>query len=226
MSVAAHLHIRLADYDRRVRTFIPAYEELLDATAALCGPVLAARTGSALIDLGIGTGALAARCLTAAPSASLVGIDSDPAMLRVAMRRFARRRNPVTLIHADLARCALPPADAIAATLALHHVRTRADKLAVFRRCFKALRPGGIIASGDCHPSAVRTIAARQMERWMAHMRTSYSAGETRRFLEAWAGEDNYMPLGDELVLLARAGFTVDVAWRRDAFAVVVGAKP
>ena len=55
MSVAAHLGIRLSEYDRRIRTFIPRYEEILDAAAASVVPK--ART---IVDLGIGTGALAA----------------------------------------------------------------------------------------------------------------------------------------------------------------------
>jgi hypothetical protein len=35
MGVAAHLGIRLREYDARIRTFIPHYEEMLDAAAAV-----------------------------------------------------------------------------------------------------------------------------------------------------------------------------------------------
>ena len=57
MGVATHLGIKLADYDSRIRTFIPHYEEMLDVAAAAIQP--RART---IVDLGIGTGALSARC--------------------------------------------------------------------------------------------------------------------------------------------------------------------
>ena len=33
MGVASHLGIQLTEYDRRIRTFIPDYEEMLDAAA-------------------------------------------------------------------------------------------------------------------------------------------------------------------------------------------------
>ena len=42
---------------------------------------------------------------------------------------------------------------------------------------------------------------------------------------ETWAKEDVYFRLEDEIELLRSAGFSVDVPWRRDSFAVVVGAK-
>ena len=34
MAVASHLNIDLADYDQKIRTFIPYYEEMLDTVAA------------------------------------------------------------------------------------------------------------------------------------------------------------------------------------------------
>src|SRR5207247_353636 len=72
MGVAAHLGIRLAEYDRRIRTFIPDYEEMLDVAAA----AVPARA-RLLVDVGIGTGALSARCLKIAPRARSVGLAGD-----------------------------------------------------------------------------------------------------------------------------------------------------
>jgi ubiquinone/menaquinone biosynthesis C-methylase UbiE len=226
MSVAAHLRIRLEDYDRRVRTFIPSYEALLDATAGVCAAAVREKERPTIVDLGVGTGALASRCLAAVPSAIVVGVDSDADILGVAMRRFARLPNPVTLVRGDLAKVALPAADAIVATLALHHIATPARKRAFYRRCYRALGPGGIVASGDFHPSAVAALADQQMRGWIAHLRKSYTAARTRRLLEAWAGEDTYMTLEEELAIVQAAGFAVDVAWRRDGFAVIVGVRP
>jgi len=217
VSVASHLGIKLAEYDHRIRTFIPDYEEMLDAAAGVVDS--GART---IVELGIGSGALAARCLKRAPKASIVGIDADEGILTLAARRL---RHAGTLAVANFVRAPLPSADAVTASFALHHVRTRSTKLRLYRRIRAALRPGGLFISADCHPSADRAHWRAQRDAWKAHLRASYGAARAEGFLRTWAREDVYVPLDAELALLRRAGFSTDVAWRRDAFAVVVGIK-
>ena len=218
MTVASHLGIQLAEYDRSIRRFIPDYEEMLDAAADVVDPK--ART---IVELGIGTGALAARCLKRAPSATVVGFDADPGILALAARRL---RDAGTLHTANFVRAALPAADAVVASFALHHVRTRQAKMQLYRRIRAALRPGGLLISADCHPAADRARWMAQRYAWKSHLRDSYGAAKAEAFLQAWSHEDTYVPLDAELLLLQRAGFSVDVAWRRDAFAVVVGLAP
>jgi tRNA (cmo5U34)-methyltransferase len=215
--VASHLGIELAEYDHRIRTFIPAYEEMLDAAAQVVDPQT--RT---IVELGIGTGALAARCLKRAPAASVTGIDADPGILALAARRL---RKAGTLHTANFVRAPLPHADAVVASFALHHVRTRGAKTRLYRRIRAALRPAGLFISADCHPAADHARWTAQRNAWKAHLRTSYTASEADALLRAWAHEDVYVPLDTELALLREAGFSVDVAWRRQAFAVVVGIR-
>jgi tRNA (cmo5U34)-methyltransferase len=223
VSVAAHLKIRLSEYDRRIRTFIPQYDELLDAVADAAA--LGRTRAPLIVDLGIGTGALAARCVTVLPRARAYGIDADAAMLEVARRRLGRSSTRHRFVVGDFARVPLPRCDAIVATLALHHVKQVAAKRRLYRRCFQALRPGGVLASGDAMLSRARALRRAEMAAWRAHMRRRYSAREARGFLQAWAGEDRYLPLALEVGLLESAGFRVDVPWRRAPFGVVVGTK-
>ena len=215
MSVASHLGIQLSEYDRRIRTFIPDYEEMLDAAADVIQHD--ART---IVELGIGTGALAARCLKRAPAAAVVGFDADPGILALAARRL---RHTGTLHTANFVRAALPRTDAVVASFALHHVRTRQARMQLYRRIRTALRPGGRLISADCHPAADRARWAAQRQAWKSHLRDTYGAAKAEAFLRAWSHEDVYVPLDAELLLLRRAGFSVDVAWRHEAFAVVVG---
>ena len=217
MSVAAHLGIRLSEYDHRIRTFIPGYDEMLDAAAAIVSP-----NARAIVDLGIGTGALAARCLRRARQASVVGIDADADIAALAARRIGAR---ATLVRGSFLRVTLPRADAFVASFALHHVRTRAAKTRLYRRVRRSLRPGGVFVSADCHPAGNRTLAAAQKDAWRAHLRRSYPPAQASALLHAWAREDVYVPLNVEVTLLRRAGFRVEVVWRRDAFAVVAGSR-
>lgn len=222
MSVSSHLGINLADYDRRIRSFIPRYEELLAAASAGLGGLPPTST---IVEFGTGTGALAKRCLAAMPQARLVGIDADPAILAVARRRLGRVSGAATFLVGDFGRVPLPRCHAIVASLALHHVRTRRAKQRLYARCFEALTRGGVLINADCQPPADRTLAQAAHDAWHAHMRTFYPAAEVDGYFRAWAGEDVYMTLPDELAMLTAAGFETDVTWRAGAFAVVVARK-
>jgi trans-aconitate methyltransferase len=220
MGVATHLGIDLREYDARIRTFIPAYEEMLDAAAA----AVAVCAGSArVLDLGIGTGALAARVLRVLPRARIVGIDSDAAILAVAQRRLGRR---LTTIHADFSRAALPRAGAITASLALHHVRTARLKAMLYRRAFAALDRGGVLVSADSCLASNARLQHADRTAWRAHLERSYTPRQTTAFLRAWAKDDVYFPLDEETAMLRRAGFDVDIPWRRGSFAVLVAVRP
>jgi SAM-dependent methyltransferase len=224
MSVAAHLGIRLRDYDRRVRTFIPHYEEILSSVAEAAVTV-SRRRDPVVLDLGIGTGALTAQCLERLPAAHVIGIDQDAGMLNACSRRLPGLPGS-NLVHGDFAAMPLPGCDLIVATLALHHVRTPGRKRAFYRRCFDALTPAGALITGDCCPSSDARLAANERLGWLGHLRSSYSAARTASYLAAWAVEDRYFPLAQELEMLTAAGFDTDVTWRRAPFAVIVGRKP
>jgi SAM-dependent methyltransferase len=214
MSVATHLGINLAEYDARIRTFIPHYQAMLVAAASAIPS-----SARLIVDLGTGTGALAAACLARARRARVVGIDADPGMLPLAARRLAAR---ATLVRASFLRAPLPDGvDAVVASFALHHVRTRTAKGQLYRRVRLALRPRGVFVSVDCHPSIDRAAARHQFDAWTMHLRRSYSRREADKLLCAWSIEDVYVPLESEIRLLEGAGFDVDVIWRGGAFAVL-----
>ena len=221
MGVASHLGIRIDEYDERIRTFIPRYERMLDEAAdALRG--LRGRA-PVILDLGIGSGALAARCLSRIPAAHVIGIDEDVGMLALARARLPQRR--VRTIAGSFLTTPLPRCHAIVASLALHHVRTADLKLALYRRCFVALKPGGLIVSADCFLASAAAARARHRAAWRRHLMRSYGAAQATAFLQAWAKEDTYFALADEIALLRRAGFTTDVRWRRNSFAVIAGTR-
>jgi ubiquinone/menaquinone biosynthesis C-methylase UbiE len=217
MGVSSHLGIKLTEYDSRIRTFIPDYEEMLDVAASAVSP--RART---IVDLGIGTGALSERCLATARAARTVGIDVDPGILSLAQRRLGGR---ATLTAGSFMRTELPRCDALVSSFALHHVRTRAAKASLFGRIRRALRPRGAFISVDCLPANDATIRRAQFGNWLAHLRRAYRGPKAKALMRAWSHEDVYVPLDAELALMRSAGFRVEVLWRRGAFAVVRAAR-
>jgi tRNA (cmo5U34)-methyltransferase len=222
VTVATHLGISLEDYDRKIRSFIPQYDVMLSTAAGVLQRIAVA--APVVVDLGVGTGALAQACLAARPDARLCGVDEDAAILDVARSRLGHHPR-TTFMHGSFLEIALPACDAIVACIALHHVRTATQKAAFYRGCHDALRPGGLLISADCFPASDPAEAAAQRAAWLAHMDAHYSRAEAEGIMEAWASEDVYFPLVDELDMIRSADLAVDVIWRAGAFAVVAARR-
>src|SRR5262249_58557150 len=111
-----------------------------------------------IVDLGTGTGALAAKCVERAPDARIVGIDADSEILLAARERLGER---ATFVNESFLRASIPTCDAVVASFALHHVRTRPAKSALYRRGRQARRAGGGGVDGGCPPAGARPPARR-----------------------------------------------------------------
>jgi SAM-dependent methyltransferase len=215
---SAHLQIPLHEYDARIRTFVPYYDEMLDEVAAAVR--MLELEAPLVVDLGIGTGALAERCLEAAPGASLVGIDADPGMLSLARARL--KTEDVELRVGSFVDVALPACQLIVASFLLHHIAAQVAKQALYRRCRDATSPGGALVLADCFLPCDDQFAEEGMRKWHRHLEQFYSAAESTRLLEAWGQEDTFFRLNDEMQWLGEAGFRPEVLWRRDLFAVLL----
>lgn len=218
MSVASHLGIRVRDYDRRIRTFIPHYEAMLDAAAATVAAT--GRPAPLILDLGIGSGALAASCLSAVPRAQIIGIDEDESMLALAHKRLGAH---VMTLTGNVLSTPFPRCDAITASFSLHHIATRRQKARLYAKCFAALKPGGLFVNADCALASDPALQKLGRDAWHSHLRRAYTTAHATTFLRAWGKEDTYFTLEAERELMHSAGFSVDVVWRHDAFAVVAG---
>ena len=84
-SVRRHLRVEIEAYDKTIRAFIPAYEEML----ARAADAVAEAKPKKVIDLGAGTGALAQAVLQRCEGAKVELIDADAEMLDQARERLA-----------------------------------------------------------------------------------------------------------------------------------------
>lgn len=220
-SVRSHLRLEIEAYDAAIRRFIPGYEEGLRRAAQ---EIAATRPGLVL-DLGAGTGALSEAILEHDSVEALEAIDIDPEMLAQARARLERFGGRARFLE-----CAfdepLPPCDAVAASLALHHVPTMEAKCELFRRIYRALRPGGVFVNADVTVSADPAERDRAYRHWADHMaECGIEERQAWRHFDEWAEEDTYFPLEDELAAMRGAGFHADCIWRRCPNSLLVGRK-
>jgi tRNA (cmo5U34)-methyltransferase len=121
--VSAQFHSDPNSYLERIRSDVPRYDELQDATVAAI-PFAPDR----VLELGIGTGETTKRILDAYPEAQITGLDSSPDMV------FRARE---LLEDVQLARMEDPlpdgPWDLVISVLSVHHL-TDDQKHLLFRR--------------------------------------------------------------------------------------------
>jgi len=126
-------------------TYYARYDDVLDAVVevAMVSP------GKRVLDLGVGTGNLAIRCLDL--GAEVVGLDPSEAMLAKAREKVGRNRAvELARVEEPFPRIPYPGSsfDAVVSTYAFHHV-PHASKPGSVREMVRVIRPGGIWVMGD-----------------------------------------------------------------------------
>jgi tRNA (cmo5U34)-methyltransferase len=224
-SVAQHLQLKLEEYDRRIRTLVFAYDDMRRIQLELIARALPAG-GVLVLDLGGGTGALAAAVAERFPNTRVRILDTDPGMLVFAKERCARFGDRVELAEKSFAD-PLPACDVVVAAVALHHVKDMAAKGAIYRNIFAALKPGGLFANADTVMDSREKLRAHHFDVWSKfHQTQGFSDAEARAFFAQWAQEDYYPPLATEMRLLTEAGFPEpDCFWKVEHQAVFGGFK-
>jgi tRNA (cmo5U34)-methyltransferase len=222
-SVQGHLRLRASEYDDLIRKFVPAYSVMRSVQLDLLALSIPPKDGLVL-DLGGGTGSLAAAVADRFRSTTVEIWDIDPEMLKIARERCAHFGERIRCIDGSFTG-PLPLCDAVAACLSLHHIKALDAKGATYRHIFQVLRPGGIFVNADTAVPSLPGLRQRAFQCWADSMcRHGISKDEAHQHFADWAGEDFYPPLATELRLLAEAGFSEPECFWRDGAAVVFGA--
>ena len=224
-SVSGHLKLQIDEYDELIGKLVPAYPAMRPVQLDLLALSLPKDgAGARVLDLGGGTGALAAAIAKRFPGATVEIWDTDPEMLATARERcavFGERIRYIERTFTD----SLLPCDAVAACIALHHVKDVSVKAGIYKNIFAALKPGGIFVNADTAVCATPALRDHAFKLWAASMRP-HGIDEQQAYAHfaSWAHEDYYPPLINELRMLVYAGFAEPECFWREAAAVVFGA--
>jgi tRNA (cmo5U34)-methyltransferase len=179
----------------------------------------------AVLDLGTGTGALAAMVADAHAEAQLTLLDGAPAMAEKAAAVLGPRA-AATLVQDFAEPLPAGPFDAIVSSLAIHHLDDSA-KASLYARAHDALRPGGAFVNAEQVLGATPALDALF---WRWHECEALALGATP---EEWAAavkrmtHDRCATVETNLELLRAAGFQdVAVQFADSRFAVLAGRRP
>ena len=223
-SVKRHLDVDADAYDVQIRRFIPHYDDMIETGVELLA-ALAPADGHVL-DLGGGTGALSSAVLDGLPGVRVTVLDVDPDMLAEARRRLTPFADRVAFQEGSFLD-ALPAADAVVASLALHHVHDLGAKTELYRAIHDALAPGGVLLNLDAAVTEDSRLNGLIFDRMAARMGDhGITDAEARGHFAAWADEDRYFPLDAELSAIREAGFNeVECFWRRGLCTILCGLR-
>ena len=177
-----------------------------------------------ILDLGAGTGMLAAVVAAAYPDAKLTLFDFSPRMLEQARETLG---GLVEVLTGDMYE-GIPegPWDAVISALAIHHM-TDPGKRRVYEWVFSGLRPGGIFVNAE-HILGETPALQEHYAEW--HRWQAFEKGLTEA---EWAdavermSHDHLTPLSTQLAWLAEIGFVdVDCLLKDHGFAAFTGRRP
>jgi ArsR family transcriptional regulator len=189
-------------FDRHARQWDDLARTLLPVPDYLGRLVALVPSGGAVLEVGVGTGALLPHL--AAQALQVIGVDHSPAMLEEARRRLATDgRSGIELRLGEMTH--LPLSDSsvgcVVANMVLHHA---AEPLAVLREIGRVLKPGGTVVLADL---------ARHEREWVREQLADQWLGFAQEELQGWlaaAGFDSMeferigAAAGEEDVLLVR----------------------
>lgn len=172
------------------------------------------KQGTALLDLGMGSGLVEAQLFARRPDAYVVGIESSQAMIDLARVRLAPFEQQYRLLYHDLSdfeQVALPPAiyQIIFSVQALHHLAPEVQQK-LYRSLFQLLPPGGVFLLNDrialdTEPfSDIYYSVWNRLER-VSEVRSGLSGDD---FLQRQQRKEDYpASLEEHLTWLRQAGF-------------------
>jgi len=212
------------DYDRTRRRLVPGFDDFYRAAIDLIRFPRDSRLK--VLDLGAGTGMMAAFIAYSFPNARITMVDISNEMLERARARFElggeRFRFEVSDYGVDPIQ---EKYDAVVSALSIHHLSDE-QKRSLFRRIHAALNEGGVFVNAEQFRCATPERHRFHHERWITRVR---ELGADDRDLAAALERmkfDRAATLEDQLEWLREAGFRdIDCAYKNLIFAVYGGVR-
>jgi tRNA (cmo5U34)-methyltransferase len=223
-SVQRAFDLAAEDYDRTRRKLIPGFDDFYRAAIDLIP--FPHEQEIKVLDLGAGTGLLAAFIAYSFPNARITMVDISNEMLERARARFEMGGARFRFEVSDYGVAPIQEKyDAVMSALSIHHLPDE-QKRSLFGRILGALNPGGAFVNAEQIRGATAGQEQAHQLRWITRVR---ELGVDERDLGAAQNRmkfDRAARLDEQLEWLREAGFRdIDCAYQNLIFAVYAGLK-
>jgi tRNA (cmo5U34)-methyltransferase len=223
--IKQHFEDEAREFDRIIVTLIPEYARMVEALISAIP--FDRSTPLRVIDLGCGTGTVAAYVLDAFPNAKVTCLDLAENMIAMAQVKLARHPLVRYVVGDFSAFDSDDGYDVVVSSLSLHHLVTNEDKRNFYRRIYNSLASGGVFYNADVVLGSNDFLQEVYMKQWRNFMSRNLSKDEVEgKWIPKYQAEDRPARLIDQLEWMTEIGFVdVDVIWKCYNFAVYGGVR-
>ena len=201
----------------------PMCMELVSRSALLLNP-----DAKNVMDLGCGGGNYAVKVTSLLPDVNCTLVDISANMLERAVERVSEIvSGKVTTLHGDYRELDLGENryDVITAGTTLHHLRGDEEWELVFRKVYKALKPGGTFWINDIVIGETEEITRMMLDGWVSILQKQVSSEEVDMYLGRYESEDTPRTLLYQLDLMKKVGFQETIVLHKHFNFAAFGAR-
>ncbi|MFH1428761.1 MAG: methyltransferase domain-containing protein [Candidatus Margulisiibacteriota bacterium] len=223
--VKEHFEEEANEFDQIIVKLAPGYPEMVQALVSAIphdpeAPIK-------VLDLGCGTGTIAKTVKERFPNAHITCLDLAENMIEIAKAKLSAYEN-TRYIVSDFANCNFNEQyNVIISSLALHHLKTDDEKIAMYSKIYNSLAPGGAFYNADIILGASDFLQALYLDKWKQSMRLSVSQEDIDNiWIPKYYTEDHPSKIYDHLKWMEAAGFSnIDVIIKHYIGAVYGGIR-
>lgn len=206
-----------ADYDGFIRKLVPGYDFFQTITPVLAG------NPKTVLDIGCGTGNIAAAIRKLHNSADITCVDPSEEMLSIAK----------TKVNAEFIQSKAEDFkfdstyDCITSIMALHNIQTREEREAVYKNIYNSLNSPGVYITADMVKGENETTDSLYMHMWRQYMLANIPAEEVdNKWIPLHKEKDVTYKVSEQMVMLYDAGFrSIDIINKNINFVIMAAYK-
>ncbi len=225
IDIEAAFEATATEEDRARRLLIPCFGEFY--TALVRAIPFKTEDEFSVLELGSGSGLMAALALHYFPNAMLTLVERDENAIEASRQRLAGRTDQIVWLHMDYVReDPVGQFDLSLSALSLHH-NSNLDKRALMRTIYATLVPGGTFIIGDRVSGTTVDLEDHYWQVWEEEVRALGAADDD--IAESLARRDNDVlaTLETHLTAMDAPGFRdLDIYYKSMMFAVFGGHRP